>query len=701
MNTRIPVLDPEKRPGRAPCRHAMALRALLALTAAGPLTACDGEAPATPDGGGDAGGGDAGGGDGSGGGGAAAPGCAPGELATASGCEPAGIPPDACGAGFEPGDRACAPVLPPAACPAGTMAVPGETACREVAPCGDGTWGDIPVDAETQFVDGAYAGSDSDGTAMRPWPTIGEGLGAAAPGGLVAIAAGTYPEEVRVDRPVRLRGRCPALVEIAGAGAETVAAVLVGAGADAAEIRGVAVRSAGQGIAVTGARGVVVDEVWVAGAGAQGVRAYNEQGPAQLTVRGSLIEGARSVGVHSAGAELVVESSVVRGTSESGGPGAGANRGAGGAPASLTLRASVVEQSRGAGVHVIAAEAIIEESVIRDSVAVDADAAGMGVFAMPNTQGQPGHVTLRRSVVERNQEAGIWVQGSSAAVEETVVRDTRSYPDDLETGWGVYIAANLANSLRSEATLKRVVVEQSRYAGVAILGSDVSLDGLLVRDTLPRDEDQNHGVGLAVASSGQLRGDVTARGSLFERSRSLGVFIEGADVTLEGVAVRRTLPRASDERFGRGIEVHARGGRSHLVLRSSLVEESVESGLTIFGSTATLEDTIIRDTRSSSAGLLGNGVTIIKEVDDAEATLTGVRVEASEGAAVASFGAAVALERSTMECNFIDLNVETELGVQGEIADHGQNQCGCEGASIPCRAKSEGLAPPEPLPPPL
>ncbi|HTN87103.1 MAG TPA: hypothetical protein VL242_25565, partial [Sorangium sp.] len=61
MNTRIPVLDPEKRPGRAPCRHAMALRALLALTAAGPLAACDGEAPArppaaTPDGGGGGGG---------------------------------------------------------------------------------------------------------------------------------------------------------------------------------------------------------------------------------------------------------------------------------------------------------------------------------------------------------------------------------------------------------------------------------------------------------------------------------------------------------------------------------------------------------------------------------------------------------------------------------------------------------------------
>ncbi|WP_437525539.1 right-handed parallel beta-helix repeat-containing protein [Sorangium sp. So ce726] len=669
---------------------------LLLLTATWLLAGCDREAPPprpaeTPDGGG-------------GGGGAAAPGCAPGERTTDSGCEPAGIPPEACGAGFTPGDRACAPVLPNAPCPAGTMAVPGETACREVAPCGEAPWGDIPLDEETQHVDGAYAGSDSDGTPERPWTTVGEGLRAAVPGAVVAIAAGAYPEDVIVDKPVRLWGRCPALVQIAGAGPDTAAAIEVGAGADAAEIRGVAVRSAGQGILVSGSSGVVIDEVWVAGAGAQGIKVDNEQGPAELTVRGSLVEGAHRVGVHSAGAELAIESSVVRGTLESGeveGTGVGANRGEGNTPASITIRASIVEQSHGVGVYLIASEAIVEDSVIRDSTGIDTNAAGMGVLAIRNSRGQPSQVTLRRSVLEANEEAGIWVQGSSAVVEDTVVRDTRPYPDKLATGWGIYIAADLEEDLRSEATLHRVVVEQSRYVGVAILSSDVSLDGVLVRDTLPRDGDGKHGVGLAVASRGTLRGDVTARGSVVEGSRTAGVFIEGADATLERVAVRRTLPQASDGRFGRGIEVHALGaqdGRSGLVLRSSLVEESVDSGLALFGSVVTLEETTVRSTRSSADGLQGNGVTIVKDLGDSEATLTGVRIEASDGAAVASFGASVALARSTIECNFIDLNVETESGTAGKITDGGQNQCGCQGVSIPCRAKSAGLAPPEPLP---
>ena len=40
----------------------------------------------------------------------------------------------------------------------------------------DGTWGDVPVAADTQHVDGTYAGGDGDGSATRPWPTIAEGI---------------------------------------------------------------------------------------------------------------------------------------------------------------------------------------------------------------------------------------------------------------------------------------------------------------------------------------------------------------------------------------------------------------------------------------------------------------------------------------------------------------------------------------------
>jgi len=45
-------------------------------------------------------------------------------------------------------------------------------------------------------VDGAYAGTDSDGTEKRPWPTVQQAIDAANDGGVVAVAQGKYTENV-------------------------------------------------------------------------------------------------------------------------------------------------------------------------------------------------------------------------------------------------------------------------------------------------------------------------------------------------------------------------------------------------------------------------------------------------------------------------------------------------------------------------
>ncbi|MBI4701007.1 MAG: hypothetical protein HY744_07590 [Deltaproteobacteria bacterium] len=106
--------------------------------------------------------------------------CPPGEALVDGGkCQPAGVPAEACGQGFEPdGNGGCEPILPAEPCPKGQMAVPGETECHEVAPCGAGKWGDIPADNATQYVDAAYAGGGSDGSAEKPWTSIQAGIDA-------------------------------------------------------------------------------------------------------------------------------------------------------------------------------------------------------------------------------------------------------------------------------------------------------------------------------------------------------------------------------------------------------------------------------------------------------------------------------------------------------------------------------------------
>jgi len=86
------------------------------------------------------------------------------------------------------------------------------------AACGTGTWGNLEVDESTVYVDIA-AGKGGDGSEAAPFTSIQAGLDAAgdAGGGMVAVAAGSYPETLELDRGhdgVRLAGRCKELVLI-------------------------------------------------------------------------------------------------------------------------------------------------------------------------------------------------------------------------------------------------------------------------------------------------------------------------------------------------------------------------------------------------------------------------------------------------------------------------------------------------------
>ncbi len=170
-------------------------------------------------------------------------------------CEPPGVPRDDCSAGFEWIDGGCHAILPDGPCPEGTMALPGEIACREVVPCGAPPFGEIPVEANTQFVDQGFAGA-SDGSASAPWGTIGQGVTAAAPGATVAIAPGHCAERVELSKPVRLWGLCPGAVTVSGAAGE-MDAIFVPAAEAGSEIRNLAVTSPGVGIG--GARDGAID----------------------------------------------------------------------------------------------------------------------------------------------------------------------------------------------------------------------------------------------------------------------------------------------------------------------------------------------------------------------------------------------------------------------------------------------------------
>jgi len=619
----------------------------------------------------------------------APPSCGDFEMALPDGtCFRPGIEPGACSEGFEhDGGWGCVPILPAEPCPPGLVAVPGDTQCRPVMPCGAGQWGTLPVDGTTQHVDGAYAGGDSNGSAARPWTTIGEAYAAAAPGALVAVAAGSYGEAVAiVGKPVRLWGVCPDRVAILGQGSDAVT-LTVRSGADGTEIGGLSISGATHALVVTGAQNVLVDRVWVHDNGGRGVNVESTLGPASVELRGSLIEQNHEYGVMVAGSTVTVDGSVVR-TTQPGGGGQTAGRG-------INIQLACTDTPSG--------------------LQCDPFARSLA--------------TLRRSVVEDNHEYGLLVSGSDATVEATVVRRTLPSPSDQMLGVGVSVQVSCVTTptgqkcdltTASSAAFFGSLIEQNYEVGLLVMGSHARMDRSVVRATLPRAADQESGRGINVRAPCYLTDfgqqcDTSARStftlfrSLVEDNHKVGVYAAGADVTVDGSVIRATLPITTQQTFGRGMEAVASctdpalvfpcldAERSLATIFGTLIEQNNEVGLGIIESDATVTATVVRAT-SNVANRYGDGVQVVGGgTGPALATIDNVWIDGSARAGLASYGGSVAVSNTQITCAAFELEGGAYLGNDDSLVDHGGNRCGCPAADGNCTTSHSDLEAPDPI----
>ncbi|WP_437521418.1 right-handed parallel beta-helix repeat-containing protein [Sorangium sp. So ce726] len=762
--------------------------------------------------------------------------CPPGETPLDdSACQPAGVPPDACGRGFEPDGRGgCEPILPEGRCPTGQTAVPGDTECHDVAPCGNGDYGAIPVNPMTQFVNGSYPGTDSDGTMARPWKRIQEGVDHALPGAIVAVAAGRYVENVLIlGKPVRLWGRCPALVYVVGIGAATATIDILRGDASRSEVHGLAITGPAVGIGASGASELLIDRVWVYVPTGWGLGADDLLGPTSLRMNASLIEGASEFGVFIWGADVTIEATVVRDTQpHSNGMGGFGVRVAEGRDThrrgTLSLDTSLLDQNLGVGLDVVGSDARVESTVVRDTRPYGDGNSGLGIqvsAAGEREANRGATLRLRASLLERNHDAGLLVVGSDATVESTVVRTTQSRSHGM-TGKGIQVQDDDARHERGTLLLRASLVEDNHFTGVFVQRSDATIEATIVRDTQPTGDGVN-GSGVAVSGNGTTheRGSLSLRASLIERNHQAGVYVRASEATIEGTVVRGTQPN-SHGTGGEGVEIigtegaagHAKlslrsslvernheagvliqaseatiegivvrgtqpnsegyGGmgmvvqdegvtitgiptareRARLALRAALVEQNRNTGLVVVGSDATIESTVVRDTRSGSdrtggvgisveanfatqehgaltlrsslleenreAGVLvlasdatiastvvrdtrtdgdgkrGDGIVVTSHGEPTSATIAWTRVEGNGRAGISNFSAAVTLVSSTVQCNRIDLNGEDEVKAQPFTFDCTRgNVFGCEAPDTVCSVLSADLSPPEPIAP--
>jgi hypothetical protein len=511
-------------------------------------------------------------------------GCGPGTTTLDDGsCQAAGVV--GCAPGFEADQaRGCTPVLPPP-CAEGTMALPGESSCHEVAPCGDGPWGDAPSRNDTQYVDASYANADSDGSAARPWKTLRDAFVAASPNAVIALARGSYQADFDfTDKPVRIWGHCPANVTIDNPDPQ-FAAVQILAGMEGSELRRVALTGMGPGVLVAGSEDVLIDSVWVHDTAGIGIRITYDFGPAAARIAGSL--------------------------------------------------------------------------------------------------------------VERATEKGIHVEGVSAEIDGTVVRDTVPRASDGGLGYGIAILDNL-DGARANATIRQAVIERNHDVGVLVAGADAAIEAIVAQDQLPHSSMGTGGNGIVVQNdpdTGQ-RGSLLLGGSVIRRCLAAGIAVEGSDATIEDTTVIDTAAQAADGLLGRGLGIQdqlATGVRTNAVVRTSVLRNSQEGGAVVIRSDVELEATAILGSR-------WDGLAVDAGDTAASASLTHGHVAGSERAGITSFGALVRVAGTALECNLIQLDGESLYGLTAIIEDVGGNACGCMRESTSCKVLSSNLTAPVALP---
>lgn len=234
---------------------------------------------------------------------AAAVACADGFAADAQGICVEKVALEACAPGTRPkiGSTRCEPVGWTTGCPMGTRADPSGWGCVDarVEPCpGDmresasggrcvsvGNCDALFPPAGAIVVDAAFTDAQLDATHYR---TINAAVAGAPPGATIAIAAGTYAEDVRIGKSVTLEGKCPGEVKITPA-STTDPGILV----------------------EKKAAGVVIRGLTVAGPHIGGINVYEGS---QATIEDVVVDGAKLWGVIVDSSAATIKRSKISGT---------------------------------------------------------------------------------------------------------------------------------------------------------------------------------------------------------------------------------------------------------------------------------------------------------------------------------------------------------------------------------------------------
>jgi hypothetical protein len=372
--------------------------------------------------------------------------------------------------------------------------------------------------------------------------------------------------------------------------------------------------------------------------------------------------------------------------------------------ASLILRDSLVAGSRGWGVFLEYAKAHIERTVVRDTrprIWNGKKLWGLGIIT------RSSDLELTDSlVVDNHGNVSLW--GSDAVIERTLITNTRA-EDKIwdgginaaacsveEAGPGCPVGRATSLTLRdslienhwssgvhvveSTATVEDSVLQNNHGIGILASGSSVTVNRSIVRNTRTSPEPTNigfSGMGIAAGSDPTKEQStpfaLTVADSIVDQNDYVGIAVASSRATIKRSVVRRT--QAVEDKLGNefGVGIYAGvhpydSGPATLTLRDSLVKENTHAGVLVYSSRATVQRSIIRDSRAHEESF-GDGITgaPYEDCGEPELKLEDSWVDASARAGVLLSSGGGSVHRSALSRGFF--SIALEQGASLEIGD--------------------------------
>jgi hypothetical protein len=372
-----------------------------------------------------------------------------------------------------------------------------------------------------------------------------------------------------------------------------------------------------------------------------------------------------------------------------------------GVPSVAVVRHVLVDNNALVGIWARGSSSLVMDgSIVRRTQPVNGGIMGYGVISgFVEDSGEEEELTIRHSVVSESRVTGVSVQNGEALVYGTLVTDTLSQESDGLLGVGIG-----GQSLAGEAMSVTIIgsrVERSHAAGILINDAVGVLESVHVVDTDPQASNLDRGYALTAARNDpDASNTISVDWCLFEKSQTSGAVFAGVEANVYATTIRDVVATTSST-WGTGVTIQrdlALSVPASVTLDSCLIERTSDFGVMVYDSTATIQSTHIRETRADDETLLfGDGITVLSDQLAAELLLTNSRIESSHRVGLSNYGSSVRVGRTGFHCNSIDLDGETFENKPYAFEDLGGNACGCEDV-VSCRVVSSQLAPP---PPPL